>query len=183
MAALIARKTLVSVHLYLASFFAPIIIIMAISGGLYLFGVKGNTAYTDVGQVDGVTLSAKSPTLSDDVQAVLKSAGIDSRFEYVKDKGSSFYTRPTSREHYLLQQQGDTIVIKRGEPDLQAALMELHKGHGPSLFKWLEKLFAIALVLIMASGLYLGLQSPMLKNKTLALSGAGLAVFVLLGLL
>lgn len=183
MAALISRKTLVSVHLYLASFFAPIIIIMAISGGLYLFGVKGNTTYTEVGLAEGISLNAKSPTLKDEVQAVLTSAGIDTRFEYVKDKGNSFYTRPTSREHYLLQQQGDNIVIKRGEPDLQAGLMELHKGHGPSLFKWLEKLFAIALVLIMASGLYLGLQSPMLKNKTLVLSGAGLALFIVLGLL
>ncbi|MCD8520788.1 MAG: PepSY domain-containing protein [Saccharospirillaceae bacterium] len=182
MAAMIARKTLVSVHLYLASFFAPMIIIMAVSGGLYLFGIKGTTLYTDIGQVDGATLNAKSPTLNDDVQALLKRAGIDTGFEYVKDKGNSFYTRPTSREHYLLQQQGDTVVIKRGEPDLQATLMELHKGHGPSLFKWLEKIFALGLVLIMASGLYLGLQSPMLKNKTLALSGAGLVVFLLLAL-
>jgi len=61
--------------------------------------------------------------------------------------------------------------------------MELHKGHGPSLYKWLEKAFAAALILIMLSGLYLGLQSPMLKQKTMVLSGAGLLVFVVLALL
>ena len=51
------------------------------------------------------------------------------------------------------------------------------------LIGWVFLLLAIALVLIMASGLYLGLQSPMLKNKTLVLSGAGLALFIVLGLL
>ncbi|MFT6593969.1 MAG: hypothetical protein ACJAU3_002040 [Zhongshania sp.] len=41
----------------------------------------------------------------------------------------------------------------------------------------LEKIFALGLVLIMFSGLYLGWMSPMYKRKTLLLSGAGLIVF------
>jgi len=32
------RKLLVTVHLYLASFFTPAVLLVAISGGLYLIG-------------------------------------------------------------------------------------------------------------------------------------------------
>lgn len=83
-------------------------------------------------------------------------------------------TRPTSRTYYQLKQTSDGIEVARMEPSLQAAMMELHKGHGPGLFKWLGKLLAVALVFIMLSGLWLGLQSPLLKMKTVSLAVAGL---------
>jgi hypothetical protein len=36
------RKLLITIHMYLAAFFAPAVLLVAISGGLYLAGVKGN---------------------------------------------------------------------------------------------------------------------------------------------
>ena len=35
------RALLVTIHMYLAAFFAPFVFLVAISGGLYLAGVKG----------------------------------------------------------------------------------------------------------------------------------------------
>ena len=35
------RKLLITIHMYLAAFFAPAVLLVAISGGLYLIGVKG----------------------------------------------------------------------------------------------------------------------------------------------
>ncbi|WP_320819957.1 PepSY-associated TM helix domain-containing protein [Thalassolituus sp.] len=178
-----SRKLLVTIHLYLAAFFAPIIVIMAASGGLYLFGVKGEMTAGESVIVPDAQLTKDSAALDDQVRTLLEQAGIDADFEYVKVRSNEAQTRPTSRDYYQIKNIADGVEITAMSPDLQASLMELHKGHGPSLYKWLEKAFAAALILIMLSGLYLGLQSPMLKQKTMVLSGAGLLVFVVLALL
>lgn len=178
------RKLITTLHLYLAAFFTPMVIVMAVSGGLYLFGYKGAVSYSDVGRLEAVVINPSSETLKDDVVQALQKAGVSGfDFEYVKVKGDSLFTRPTSRSFYKLDLQDTEVVIKKGEPNLQSTLIELHKGHGPTAFKWFEKLFAIALVLIMLSGLYLGLQSPLFKGKTVALSGVGLLVFAGLALI
>ena len=36
------RKTLITIHMYLSAFFAPMVLLVAISGGLYLIGIKGS---------------------------------------------------------------------------------------------------------------------------------------------
>lgn len=177
------RKFIISLHLYLAAIFTPMVIVMAVSGGLYLFGYKGTVAYTEVALLKEAPIDPGSDRLKADVMETLKKAGVEFEFEYVKVKGDHLYTRPTSRTFYRLELLDGQIDIQKGEPNLQSTLIELHKGHGPIAFKWLEKLFAIALVLIMLSGLYLGLQSPLFKVKTIALSGVGLLVFVGLALI
>ena len=171
------RKLLVSLHLYLAAFFTPMILLVAITGGLYLFGIKGNVERTVVATLEQQTLNLKQDDLNAYASNLLQQAGVEEhRFEYLKTYGNEAVTRPTSRTHYQFKQTDAGIEVARMEPNLQAAMMELHKGHGPGLFKWLEKFLAIALVFVMLSGLLLGLQSPMLKVKTLALSAAGVAV-------
>ena len=60
--------------------------------------------------------------------------------------------------------------------------MELHMGHGPGLFKNFQKMFALGLLLIILSGLWLGLSSSGLRRRTLVISSAGAAVFLLLAL-
>lgn len=172
-----SRKIFVSIHLYLAAFFAPIVIIMAISGGLYLLDFEGETTRTVVGYVADAHLDAESATLTVDVSALLASLNIDTRVEEVRVRGDNFYTRPSSRKNYTLRQMDDGVSVEEANLDLQAMMMELHKGHGPKVYVLLEKIFALGLVLIMFSGLYLGWMSPMYKRKTLLLSGAGLIVF------
>ena len=38
----LTRKQLLTLHMYVAAFFAPAVFLVAISGGLYLAGVKGS---------------------------------------------------------------------------------------------------------------------------------------------
>jgi hypothetical protein len=175
-----SRRLLVSIHLYLAAFFAPMVLIMAVSGGLYLLGEKGQMQSEEVGFVTGLKLDAESPSLSDDVQAALLGLGVDTSFEYVKAKGKEFSTRPSSREHYQLSQRADGVAVSVVSPSLQAAVMELHKGHGPSWYKRFETAFALGLIFIMISGLYLGLMSKAYRGKTMALSAAGAIIFLAL---
>lgn len=176
-----SRKLLVSIHLYLAAFFAPFILVMALTGGLYLLGIKGEMVATPVSALPDVYLNGKSTDLKKDVIRLLDLAGIkNTSFDYVKVKGNTFYTRPTSSEHYRFMQNDDGIEISRVQPSVIASLIELHKGHGPTAYRWMEQLLALGLILIMLSGLYLGLMSPMLKSQTAGLAGAGLVVFILL---
>ena len=39
---LMDRKLLITIHMYLAAFFTPAVLLVAISGGLYLAGFKGD---------------------------------------------------------------------------------------------------------------------------------------------
>tara|TARA_R110001592_G_scaffold112297_6_gene310423 strand:- start:28675 stop:29214 length:540 start_codon:yes stop_codon:yes gene_type:complete len=172
-----SRKLFVSIHLYLAAFFSPIVIIMAVSGGLYLLDYKGDTSLTVVGQIAGARLDADSETLNADVAALLSSLNIDTRVEEVRARGDSFNTRPSSRVNYTLRQTDAGVEVEELNPNLQAIMMELHKGHGPAIYVVMQKIFALGMVLIMLSGLYLGWMSPMYRGKTLFLSGLGVLVF------
>ena len=176
------RKLLVDIHLYLASFFAPVVILVATSGGLYLAGIKGTVEVDSIYSTNEISIDSESPSLHADVTELLSTAGITSyRFEYVKVKGDAFYTRPTSTDHYIIKSGPDGVEVLNAQPDLQGKMIELHKGHGPTAFKTFQKAFAIALVLIIVSGLWLGISAARLRKSTLLCAAAGaLTVFVLI---
>jgi hypothetical protein len=177
------RKLLITLHLYLSAFFAPAVILVAVSGGLYLLGVKGNVAMESVytGPAVAFELDADSSTLKGDVAGLLGSAGVtDFDFDYVKVKGDLLYTRPTSAEHYQIKLTADAVEVIHARPSLQNRMIELHKGHGPSAFKTFQKIFALGLLLVILSGLWLGISAARLRPKTLLSSGAGALIFVLL---
>lgn len=177
------RSLLVTIHLYLSSFFAAAVLLVAVSGGLYLIGVKGSVQQEAVGTFPGGAELLAEPDV-DQVLAVLATAGIDDfSFEYVKKGGNTVFTRPTSRLHYVLAVDGDAITVTRNTPDLQKRMIELHKGHGPTLFKTFQKVFAAGMIFMILSGLWLGLQSPRLRRTTLITAGSGLVVFLGLVLL
>ena len=177
------RAFFITIHMYLAAFFAPFIFLVAISGGLYLVGVKGSLQEDPVFLAEGIVIDAKSPTLKADVDELLITAGVsDYNYEYVKVKGSTLYTRPTSRTHYIIK-LGDEVKVSKAQPSLQNALMELHKGHGPTTFKTFQKFFALGLFCIVASGLWLGLSALGLRKRTLLIFLGGGATFAFAALL
>ncbi len=178
-----SRSVLINIHLYLAALFAPIVLMLAFSGGLYLLGVKGNVETTNVQISADTQLNFDSTTLEADVQTLLNGAGVTHEFEYIKRKGSVLYTRPTSREHYQITQTDSGLTVTQNTPDLQGGLIELHKGHGPLAFKTLQKFTAAGLIVVLLSGVWLGLASERLRKPTLISSGLGLALFVVLGFL
>lgn len=174
------RRVLISIHLHIAAFFAAAVILMALSGGLYLLGIKGEVEEVALGSVDGGERLLAAPDRPG-VAAILTRVGVeDYDFEYVKVSGMRLYTRPTSRTHYLLEVAGDTIAISRREPDLQARMIELHKGHGPTLFRTFQKVLALGLLVMLLSGVWLGLAAERLRGRTLATALGGLLVFSVL---
>lgn len=178
------RQLFITIHLYLASFFAAAVLLVSISGGLYLLEYKGSTVETEVATLSQAAHTLPNPASKDDVNALLAAAGVSNfNFEYVRQSGTQAVTRPTSKTHYRLKTGMSDIVISRVEPNLQARMMELHKGHGPRGFKTFQKAFALGMLFIILSGLWLGLSSPRLRRNTSFAASVGLAVFVLLILL
>lgn len=175
------RQLLIKLHMYGAAFMAPLFIMVAISGGLYLARVDANVVKTPLTLPASFTLDADSPTLETDVRNLLASANIDHDFEYIRNRTTSLTTRPTSRTYIKFTQEGDTWTATRETPNLQHALMELHKGHGPRIFRTYQILAAITLFFIVMGGLLIGLLAPTYRRSTLITLGAGTLAFLILG--
>jgi hypothetical protein len=69
--------------------------------------------------------------------------------------------------------QPDGLVVSFNEPSIQSKLIELHKGHGPEIFKTFQKLIAVGLLFVVLSGFWLGVSSPSLRLNTLVITSAG----------
>ena len=170
------------IHLLLASFVMPAVLLISISGGLYLFGFKGNSNETEIKVSNQFVLDIKSQQLEEDVEKLLRQLGIETEFEYLKIKGTTITTRPTSRSHLKIIVSKDDMKIWKVQPSFQKTLIELHKGHGPLLFKVYQKLVAISLIVILLSGLWMGLSNKRMRTNTLLAIFIGTATFFLLAL-
>ena len=177
---IVTRHFWTTLHLCVAAFLAPVLLLMAISGGLYLFGIKGKVTEIPVDLAPGATLDLAAADLEMAVRQLLADAGIEHRFEYLKREDGTLTTRPTSRVHYVLHVDQDGVRATRSEPNLQKRLIELHKGHGPTAFKTLQKILAAGLLMIVGTGFWLGLSAAGLRVRMAAISGAGLLLFILL---
>ncbi len=174
------RKTLVNLHLLFAGFLTPAFLLLAITGGNYLLGNKGSYEKTPIELAAGSTLDFKSATIQSDVQNLLRANNIDYSFEYVKDRGSRIQLRPTSKKFIELSQTNEGLKAQWVKPNLQAGLMELHKGHGPKLFKLYQKFVALGLIGVVLGGFFVGILAPAYRRKTLMATGLGAVLFVIL---
>lgn len=175
------RKLLITIHMYLAAFFAPAVLLVAVSGGLYLAGVKGKVEQEAIYSSSNATIDSKSASLHTDVAALLAVAGVESySYEYVKVSGATLYTRPTSSDHYIIKLNESGVEVIHARPSLQSRMIELHKGHGPAAFKTFQKAFAVGLIFIILSGLWLGISAARLRRSTLLTATAGAVIFALL---
>lgn len=175
------RKLLVSAHLFLAAFFAPFLILIAMTGGLYLLGEKGTLRYTPIAHLEMQTLESQQRPLPEHLTALLQQAGVDNyTVRDIKVSGDTIISYPSSRDYYQFKLNTTGVEIARVSPNFLASSLALHKGHGPALFIYFEKALAIALLLVVLSGLWLGFQSPKLRKTMFMNFAAGAIVFVLL---
>lgn len=165
-------------HLLIASVLMPFIIMAAVSGGLYLIGIKGKTEKTAISLPAGTNLDFKSDALKSEVKALLNQLNLDDGFEYIKNRGKVIQTRPTSRAYYEFKQTDNGLTLSSVQPDFAKTMIELHKGHGPLSFKLYQKIVAVALILVMLSGVYLGLTNPRLRKSTVTMLVVGTALFL-----
>lgn len=175
------RKLLILAHLWFAGFMAPAFLLVAISGGLYLTGNKGDFKKQDITLPAMASLDFKSSTLEQDVRDLLTSANIDQKFEYIKNRGTVIQLRPTSRTHIEFRQTDQGLTATRKTPNFQGKIMELHKGHGPKLFKLYQKLVALALIGVVFGGILVGFLAKAYRRQTLIALISGSFIFIILG--
>lgn len=178
------RKNLINLHLLFAGFLAPAFLLLAISGGLYLIGNKGKFDAQPINLPATASLDFKSPTLEADVRELLSAANIDHKFGYISKRGSAkIHLRPTSRSFIEFNQTPNGLTASRVTPDFQGSMIELHKGHGPKLFKTYQKLVAMGLLGVVFGGVFVGLLARAYRRKTLIALGVGTVLFFILALL
>ena len=171
------RRILVSIHLYAAAILAPAFLLVAITGGLYLFDVKGEMVETPVTIPAGTTFDTKSPTFEADVKAFLQMQNLPADFDYIRARGDSFTTRPTSRTHITFEQKDGVLTAKKVTPTPLAALLEIHKGHGPALYRTYGVLVGLMLFIVVIGGVAVGLLSPAYRKATVLSVIGGSALF------
>jgi hypothetical protein len=167
----------------MAALFAPVLLIMGFTGGMYLLGYKGYLDEKVVFQVAADEVDFLQEDKKVVVEQLLQMAQIKQSFDSVVGDSRSLLTRPTSTRHYQIKLVDHQVIVLERTPSVLRALIELHKGHGPKLFVWMQKVMALALLLILLSGLVLGYLSPVLRSKTLFTSTIGLIVFIGFGFL
>lgn len=174
------RRLLVNIHLYLAAFMAPAFLLMAITGGLYLADIKGENAETELSVPEGYALGTGNPELEAEVRRFIADQALDVEFDYLRERGDGFVTRPTSRPHLRVEngEQGTTAQLV--EPDLLNSLTELHKGHGPQIYRTYGIAVGIALFFVVFGGVLVGLLAPAYRRPTILTLSAGTLIFAYL---
>jgi hypothetical protein len=172
------RQTLFNIHFYLSSFFTPFLFLIAVTGTFYLFGNKGSVESKLV--KEGIQFNS-SVGKKQQIASLLKEIDSGYTFEYIKDRGSSIQTRPTTRDYYNFKMKDNgTFSLYKDSPNFLLKIIEVHKGHGPKLLKHLQKVLGISLFLIVLTGLIMSLQMKARVKQFALTSGAGLLVLLAL---
>lgn len=174
-----SRKLMINVHLVLAAVFMPLLLMMPLTGALYLLGYQGEQTKTEVFRINEAVPSDEAAR-EEFFRKQIAAQGIDHKFEYVRATKTEYILRPTTRVHYVAAIESDTqLVVSRVEPNLLKRLIELHKGHGPRAMKWFETAFGLALILTTLSGLWLAWTVKPYRVITLSAFSVGLIVMIL----
>lgn len=174
------RQYLTLAHLLISAFMAPVLVLLAFSGGLYLLGNKGETVSKQLTLPVDSQLDFKSSSLDANVRKIFDDIGLDYDFQYIKNRGNKIQTRPTNKPFVVFTQTKDGVTAEHHTPNLQFSLMELHKGHGPKAYKNYQKLVALGLFLSVLSGLIMGLLVKTYRRKTWVSLLGGFVFFMLI---
>jgi len=177
------RNLLVLIHLFLAAILAPTFIMVAVTGALYLAGEKPSTHKTELELPENFQLNPENSNLEATVQKLLSEKNITIEFETLKIKGNSITTRPTSDTFVSFNQDDGEWSATLHEPTLHYSMMELHKGHGPKIFKIYQIGAGIALFFVILGGLIVGILSKAYRRKTITATILGTIIFFLLAFL
>ncbi len=160
------RKLYLNIHLYLAAFFLPFLLLMPITGVSYLLGEKGSKISSVEFIVDELPPIEKNQQ-NDWIKNQFKNNNINFEWEYIKVNGKDLILRPSSVDHYIVSVQENRSEFIKIQPNFLLKMIELHKGHGPSLFKSLEIGAGIGLIFLTISGIILSFYSRSLRKKFL----------------
>ena len=178
-----SRTFLTKLHLIIAAFMFPAVLMFLVTGVLYTWGNKGEWIE------DKASVQLEAPLAAD--EAALKAIAVDELDKRGLPVPSGSASVSEAGEPVSLQWSGakseasvkatdDPLVaeVTVKEATFHRNLVQLHKAKGSDLFKVYASVLAFVLFLLVASGLVLGLQVKALRRITLASSVAGAVAFL-----
>jgi hypothetical protein len=174
------RKLLILFHLFAAGFMAPAFLLVAVTGGMHMVGGVEKETRAPIELPAGTIIDLKSSTAEADIRALLKSANIDHDFEYLRNRGTTAQTRPTSRPYINFKQQDGQWVAEKVTPNFMKAAMQIHKGYGPRILKTYHKIVAIMLLGVVFGGIFVGLLSKAYRRQTIGAVSVGTLLYLVL---
>ncbi len=181
------RKSLIFLHTVLASFFLPMGILYALTGGLYSIGIKGAYHTTEHTLTLDQPLQPELSALVRIVEQDLTQRGIDlpTGSASIKNSGTSYHlewtgTRRDIELHPTAHPNTAQLKIKDTTP--HRFFVQLHKAKGGPLFKWFAATWMVGLILLFVTGGAMAwLARPYRKIAALS-TAAGLITFIALAL-
>lgn len=173
------RNILIKIHLVLAALFMPLMLMMPLTGALYILGYQGDQTKTEAFKItDPVPEDKDQHEVFFREQFVKQS--VDYKFEYIRSSKTEFTFRPTSKVYYIASVNEDkTLTVSKIDPNFLKRLIEIHKGHGPLLIKWFEVAFALGLICTVLSGIWLAWTVKAYRTITLISFGVGVSIIAI----
>ncbi len=185
----VSRIALTKLHLLLAAFMFPAVVMFLVTGALYTWGNKGEW------REQTVQVALETPLVAD--EQALRSVALSELAERdlpapsgksnvsEKDGEIALYWGG-ARSEISLSSTDDPLIAEATikEASFHRWLVQLHKAKGSTAFKAYATLLATVLFVLVASGLVMGLQVKAMRRLTAVGSIAGLvtfAGFVMLG--
>jgi hypothetical protein len=179
----LSRTLLTKIHLWLAALLFPAIVMFLVTGGLYTWGITGKTE--DVSKQVAIAQPLdpdNEAAMRNIAAAALAAAGVDEPTgkARVRKTGQGFgYEWTGARRDVTVETTADPLIAKVTikEASLHRIMVQLHKAKAGTAFKVYASILAVALFLLVATGLLIGLKNDSLRRSTLWGSVAGLAIF------
>ncbi len=167
------RRTLTTLHLWLAGLLAPAFLVVAISGALHIAGIGEHVEKQPLVIPAGTELNIGAPEFEGQVRTLIKDMDLGVRFEYIRGRGNAAMTRPTTRTYLSFAKTEDGVTAEINKPNFAASLMELHKGHGPRVYRFYQMIVGVILLLVVVGGIAVGLLAKTYRNQTLIAAAIG----------
>lgn len=182
------RSTLVHIHLAFAALLLPVILMFAVTGAFYTWGIKGDVEKLKHDIVLSKPLKFESEYLHQWLEDVLEIKDIEIPSGQGKLKGSI--------DNYEYQWTGsaNTVSVAPTADPLLARLsvekhsyyrylVQLHKGKGGTVFKVYAAILAIGFLLLSVTGIIMALRMPKFRTLTKQYLIAGGFMFLVVVLL
>lgn len=181
-----SRLFLTKLHLWLAALLFPAMLLFLITGALYTWGITGKTDNSERSVAIAAPLSAENEAalrqiaISELTKAGLSEPSGKARVRKARD--SFTYEWTGSQRDITIEPTDNPLMAKVTikEASLHRTMVQLHKAKGGDLFKIYATVLALALFLLVATGLLIGLKSPPFRRATIIGSATGLVAFVAL---
>lgn len=158
------RKNIIYIHLTLATYFLPITFFFMITGGLYTFGIKGQTT---IETYEFESSQIKDNNISNIILQKLKHRNLNLNRSPIINYSGDAVTYMWKNRHYeiILTRNYRTNLdnLRYKEYNTLSWLMKLHKANGNTLFKTITAIWLISLLLIFLSGTFLAYKTSNLK--------------------